>query len=242
MNTQIDTPDRSLTVAALKNNPLIIALDLETSAEARALVNTLGDAAGFYKVGLELFTSAGMDFVKELKSQGKRVFLDLKMYDIGETVKRAVSQVAKVGVDLMTVHAMRQMVLAAAAGRAGSGLKILAVSVLTSFDDEDLHTDGHTQNVSELVELRSRNAVAADADGIVCSALEVARVREVAGPDKILVIPGIRSARAAKGDQKRVATPRQAIADGADYLVIGRQVTRSENPRAEFERILEEIQ
>jgi orotidine-5'-phosphate decarboxylase len=242
MNTQIDTPDRSLTVAALKTNPLIIALDLETAAEARVLVNTLGDAAGFYKVGLELFTSAGMDFVKELKSQGKRVFLDLKMYDIGETVKRAVSQVARVGVDLMTVHAMRQVVLAAAAGRAGSGLKILGVSVLTSFDDGDLRTDGHTQNVSELVELRSRNAVAADADGIVCSALEVARVRKVTGPDKILVIPGVRSAGAAKGDQKRVATPRQAIADGADYLVIGRQVTRSENPRAEFEKILEEIQ
>jgi orotidine-5'-phosphate decarboxylase len=242
MNTQIDAPDRSLTVAALKNNPLIIALDLETSAEARVLVNTLGDAAGFYKVGLELFTSAGMDFVKELKSQGKRVFLDLKMYDIGETVKRAVSQVAKVGVDLMTVHAMRPVVLAAAAGRAGSGLKILAVSVLTSFDDGDLRTDGHTQSVSELVELRSRNAVAADADGIVCSALEVARVRKVTGPDKILVIPGVRSAGAAKGDQKRVATPRQAIADGADYLVIGRQVTRSENPRGEFEKILEEIQ
>jgi orotidine-5'-phosphate decarboxylase len=242
MNTQIDTPDRSLTVAALKTNPLIIALDLETAAEARVLVNTLGDAAGFYKVGLELFTSAGMDFVRELKSQGKRVFLDLKMYDIGETVKRAVSQVARVGVDLMTVHAMRQVVLAAAAGRAGSGLKILAVSVLTSFDDGDLRTDGHTQTVSELVELRSRNAVAADADGIVCSALEVARVRKVTGPDKILVIPGVRSAGAAKGDQKRVATPRQAIADGADYLVIGRQVTRSENPRAEFEKILEEIQ
>jgi orotidine-5'-phosphate decarboxylase len=241
MKTQIDT-NRPVAVAALKNNPLIIALDLETAAEALVLVNTLGDAAGFYKVGLELFTSAGMDFVRELKSQGKRVFLDLKMYDIGETVKRAVSQVAKVGVDLMTVHAMRQVVLAAAAGRAGSGLKILAVSVLTSFDDGDLRTDGHTQTVSELVELRSRNAVAADADGIVCSALEVARVRKVTGPDKILVIPGVRSAGAAKGDQKRVATPRQAIADGADYLVIGRQVTRSENPRAEFEKILEEIQ
>lgn len=236
----INTADH--TGAVIKDCPLIIALDLETAAEARALVNTLGDAAGFYKVGLELFTSAGMDFVKELKSQGKRVFLDLKMYDIGETVKRAVSQVAKVGVDLLTVHAQRPVVTAALAGRAGSELKILAVSVLTSFDDADLRTDGHAQNVSELVELRTRNAVSAGADGIVCSALEVARVRQVAGPEKILVIPGTRSLGASKGDQKRVATPKQAIADGADYLVIGRQVTRSENPKAEFEKILEEIQ
>lgn len=241
MNTQtINTEDHSPT--AMNECPLIIALDLETAAEARALVNTLGDATAFYKVGLELFTSAGMDFVKELKSQGKRVFLDLKMYDIGETVKRAVSQVAKAGVDLLTVHAQRPVVLAAAAGRAGSELKILAVSVLTSFDEADLHTDGHAQNVSELVELRTRNAVLAGADGIVCSALEVARVRQVAGPEKILVIPGTRSLGASKGDQKRVATPKQAIADGADYLVIGRQVTRSENPKAEFEKILEEIQ
>ncbi len=241
MNTQtINTGDYSATAA--KAGPLIIALDLETAAEARVLVNALGDAAGFYKVGLELFTSAGMDFVRELKSQGKRVFLDLKMYDIGETVKRAVSQVAKVGVDLLTVHAQRPVVLAAAQGRAESALKILAVSVLTSFDDADLRTDGHAQNVTELVELRTRNAVAAGADGIVCSALEVARVRKVAGPEKILVIPGTRSLGASKGDQKRVATPKQAIADGADYLVIGRQVTRSENPRAEFEKILEEIQ
>ncbi len=244
MNTQMTAPIHTadLSAAAMKESPLIIALDLETAAEARALVNTLGDAAGFYKVGLELFTSAGMDFVKELKSQGKRVFLDLKMYDIGETVKRAVSQVAKVGVDLLTVHAQRQVVLAAVVGRGGSSLKILAVSVLTSFDDADLNTDGHAQNISELVQLRTRNAVSAGADGIVCSALEVARVREVAGPNKILVIPGTRSAGASKGDQKRVATPRQAIADGADYLVIGRQVTRSENPKAEFEKILEEIQ
>ena len=225
----------------MKTNPLIIALDLESCAQARVLVNTLGEAACFYKVGLELFTSAGMDFVRELKSQGKRVFLDLKMYDISETVKRAVSQVAKVQVDLTTVHAVRPVVLAAAAGRAGSDLKILAVTVLTNLDEGDLRTDGYSQSVGDLVALRARNAVDAGADGIVCSSLEVAKVRAIAGPDKILVIPGVRSLGAAKGDQKRVATPRQALADGADYLVIGRQVTRAEDPRAELERILEEI-
>jgi orotidine-5'-phosphate decarboxylase len=225
----------------MKNNPLIIALDLETAAEARVLVNTLGDAADFYKVGLELYAATGMDFVRELKSQGKRVFLDLKMYDISETVKRAVSQVAKAGADFLTVHAVRPVVLAAAAGRAGSDLKILAVSVLTSLDDQDLRTDGHSQSVSELVQLRSRNATEAGADGIVCSALEVACVRAITGPDTILVTPGVRSTGAGKGDQKRVATPKQALASGADYLVIGRQVTRSEHPRAEFEKILEEI-
>jgi orotidine-5'-phosphate decarboxylase len=225
----------------MKTSPLIIALDLETAAEARVLVNTLGDTADFYKVGLELFVSAGMDFVRELKSQGKRVFLDLKMHDISETVKRAVSQVAKVEVDFLTVHAVRPVMLAAAAGRAGSGLKILAVSVLTNLDDHDLATDGHAQTVSELVKLRSRNAMAAGADGIVCSALEVACVRSITGPDMILVNPGVRSAGAAKGDQKRVATPRQALGDGANFLVIGRQVTRAQDPRAEFEKIMEEI-
>lgn len=222
-------------------SPLIIALDLESCAQARVLVNTLGDVAHFYKVGLELFTAAGMDFVRELKSQGKRVFLDLKMYDIGETVKRAVSQVAKAQVDLVTVHAVRPVLLAAAAGRAGSGLKILGVTVLTSFDDGDLRTDGYTKTVGELVELRVRHAVEAGTEGVVCSALEVPRVRASAGPDMIVVVPGVRSAGAAKGDQKRVATPGQALADGADYLVIGRQVTRAEDPRAELEKIRQEI-
>ena len=225
----------------MKTSPLIIALDLESATEARVLVNTLGDAAGFYKVGLELYASAGMDFVRELKSQGKRVFLDLKMHDIGETVKRATAQVARAGADLLTVHAMRPVVLAAVAGRAGSDLKILAVTVLTNLDDADLRTDGHAHSTSGLVELRTRNALDAGTDGIVCSALEVRRVRAIVGPGTMIVVPSVRSAGAAHGDQKRVATPKQAIEDGADYLVIGRQVTRAEDPRAEFHRILEEV-
>ncbi len=224
------------------HSPLIVALDFETAAEARALVNTLGDAADFYKVGLELYASAGIDFARELKAEGKRVFLDLKFYDIGETVKRATAAVAKSGVDFLTVHAIRPVVMAACAGRGESDLKILSVTVLTSFDEGDLRGDGHSKSVGELVELRAHNALDAGTDGIVCSAHEVKRVRTMGGPRTILVVPGTRSIGAAQGDQKRVATPMQALVDGADYLVIGRQVTRAEDPKAEIERILEEIQ
>jgi len=222
-------------------NPLIIALDLETAAEARALVSALGDAVSFYKVGLELYTAAGMELVRELKAEGHRVFLDLKVYDIGETVKRATAQVARANVDFLTVHASVAVMRAAAEGRRGSGLKLLAVTVLTSVDDNDLRQDGFSSGVAELVDLRTRNAVEAGMDGLVCSAREAAKVRAMSGPGAILVTPGVRSAGAAQGDQKRVATPAEAIANGADYLVIGRQVTRATDPRGEALRILEEL-
>jgi orotidine-5'-phosphate decarboxylase len=222
-------------------SPLIIALDLETAVEARTLVNALGDSASFYKVGLELYAAAGMDFVRELKSQGHRVFLDLKLYDIGETVKRAVAQVAKVGVDFLTVHGSRAVMAAAHAGLGSSPLTLLAVTVLTSFDETDLKQMGYPCSTSELVELRVRNAVEAGIGGIVCSPLEVARVRAITGPAATLVTPGVRSAGASTGDQKRIATPREALANGANYLVIGRQVTRAADPRAEVQSILTEI-
>ena len=220
---------------------LIVALDLETAVEARVLVAALGGAASFYKVGLELYTAAGMDFVRELKAQGHRVFVDLKLYDIGETVKRAVAQVAKAGADFLTVHGSKAVMAAAVAGRGESPLQLLAVTVLTSYDDHDLRQMGYSCDVSSLVELRVCNAMDAGIDGVVCSPLEVARVREIAGPRATLVTPGVRSAGAAAGDQKRVATPADAIAHGADYLVIGRQVTRSSDPRAEFLKICGEI-
>jgi len=220
---------------------LIVALDVETAVEARVLIASLGDAAGFYKVGLEMFTAAGMDFVRELKSQGHRVFVDLKLYDIGETVKRAVAQVAKVGADFLTVHGSRAVMAAAVAGRGDSSLKLLAVTVLTSFDESDLRQMGYACDLPTLVELRVRNAMDAGIDGVVCSALEAARVRAIAGPRAKLVTPGVRSAGASIGDQKRVATPAEAIANGADYLVIGRQVTRSSDPRGEYLKICEEI-
>jgi orotidine-5'-phosphate decarboxylase len=183
-----------------------------------------------------------MDFVRNLKSEGHRVFLDLKLYDIGETVMRAVAQVARAGADFLSVHGSTAILEAAAAGRDGASLKLLAITVLTSFDENDLRQMGYPGTVAELVELRVRNAMDAGVNGIVCSPLEVARVRALAGPAATLVTPGVRSEGAGAGDQKRVATPAQAIANGADYLVIGRQVTRAADPRGEMLRILEEIQ
>jgi len=223
------------------SSPLIIALDVASAAEARALVRALGDSAQFYKVGLELYAAAGMEFVRELKSQGCRVFLDLKLYDIGETVKRAVAQIAKEGVDFLTVHGITQVMEAAVAGKEGSRLNLLAVTVLTSFDENDLRKMGYACSVSDLVQIGVRNAMAARVEGIVCSAQEVAAVRRITGPAARLVTPGVRSAGAAVGDQKRVATPAEAIAAGADYLVIGRQVTRAADPALEVRKILDEI-
>ncbi|HEY1206310.1 MAG: orotidine-5'-phosphate decarboxylase [Bryobacteraceae bacterium] len=222
-------------------NPLIVALDFDSPQKARELVDRLGPQVAIYKVGLELYAAAGMDFVRELTAAGKDVFLDLKLYDIGETVKRAVARIAASGVRFSTVHGSGAVMRAAAEGRGSSSLKLLAVTVLTSFDREDLADLGYPCAVSELVALRVRRAMEARLDGIVCSALEAALVRQTAGPGAILVTPGVRSAGAGKGDQKRVATPAEALRDGANYLVIGRQVTRSPDPAAEVRRILEEI-
>lgn len=225
----------------MTESPVIIALDVETAEEARTLVRRLGPEAGFYKVGMELYAAAGVELVRELIGEGKRVFLDLKYYDIGETVRRAVAQVAKAGVDFLTVHAVGQVMRAAVQGRGDSNLKLLAVTVLTSFDQSDLAEMGYSCTVPELVAMRVQTAVSADVDGLVCSPLEVRAVREIAGPSMTLVTPGVRSAGASKGDQKRVATPAEALASGADYLVIGRQVTRAADPRAALVEIHLEI-
>lgn len=221
-------------------NPIIVALDVDSAEAAWELVEKLGDAVSFYKVGLELYAAAGMSFVRELIAAGKDVFLDLKLYDIGETVKRATAQVARSPVRFLTVHGSRAVMQAAVEGRGSSPLKLLAVTVLTSYDREDLADLGYPCEVSELVALRVRKALEAGVDGIVCSPLEVATVRALA-PRAILVTPGVRSGGASKGDQKRVATPAEAIRAGADYLVIGRQITRSADPRQEVSRILAEI-
>ena len=222
-------------------NPIIVALDFDSAEGARELVDKLGSHVSFYKVGLELYTATGMEFVRELTAKGKDVFLDLKLYDIGETVKRAVARIAASGVRFTTVHGSRAVMQAAAEGKGASELKLLAVTVLTSFDRDDLADLGYPSSVSDLVALRVRKAVESGIDGIVCSPVEVSAVRTIAGPGAILVTPGVRSAGAAQGDQKRVATPCQALANGADYLVIGRQITRAEDPAAEAQRILEEI-
>jgi orotidine-5'-phosphate decarboxylase len=225
----------------MKPNPIIVALDVESAAEARALVARLAGSVSFYKVGMELYAAAGMDYVRELLGQGKDVFLDLKFYDIPETVKRAVAQVAHTGVRFLTVHAVGSVMRAAAEGRAASDLKLLAVTVLTSFGRVDLDDLGHTCEVSDLVERRARQAMEAGMDGIVASPLEAAALRRIVGASAILVTPGVRSAGAAKGDQRRVATPAEAIRNGADYLVMGRQITRAVDPAAELARVLEEI-
>ncbi len=208
------------------------------------MVERIGSAADFYKVGMELYAAAGMEIVSELSSLGKKIFLDLKLYDIGETVKRATRQICQSGaVTFLTIHGSRSIMDAAAEGRKGSNTRLLAVTVLTSFDQEDLRDLGYppTVTVSELVELRVRKALEIGIDGVVCSPIEVQRVREVGGPYLTVVTPGVRSPGAATGDQKRVATPSEAIRAGADYLVVGRQVTRAADPRDACEQILGEI-
>jgi orotidine-5'-phosphate decarboxylase len=221
-------------------SPVIVALDVETAGQARDLVDRLGDAGSFYKVGMELYAAAGMPFVRELIGEGKQVFLDLKFYDIGETVKRAVAQVAQVeGIRFLTVHGHPSVMRAAKEGKAGAKLQLLAVTVLTSWTDADLTVDGHEGTVAELVARRVANARECGMDGLICSPLEVARVRQIAGPGAVLVTPGVRSAGADSGDQKRVATPEEAMRAGANYLVMGRQITRATNPAAELERVLD---
>ena len=223
------------------SGPLIVALDFESAAHARGLVEELGDSVDFYKVGMELYAAEGMPFVRELLAAGRRVFLDLKLYDIPETVKRAVARIAETPVRFLTVHGSGAIMKAAVEGRSGGPLELLAVTVLTSFDQSDLADLGYSCEVAALVDLRVRRAVAAGIDGIVCSPLDAARVRRIAGPNKVLVTPGVRSRSADAGDQKRVATPAEAIRAGANYLVIGRQVTRAANPREEVQRIQSEI-
>ncbi len=223
-------------------NPLIIALDVPDADNALDLVRRIGPAADFYKVGMELYAAAGMSVVDQLGRMGKQVFLDLKLYDIGETVKRATRRILRnEAVSLLSVHGSGAVMRAAVEGKGNSAATLLAVTVLTSFDQEDLADLGYQMPVSELVELRVRKAVESGIGGIVCSPLEVQRVRDVGGPQLKLVTPGVRSAGAATGDQKRVATPAEALASGADYLVIGRQVTHADDPRAAAEAVLAEV-
>jgi orotidine-5'-phosphate decarboxylase len=225
----------------MTHDPVIIALDVDSSQEADQLVHALGASAGFYKVGMELFAAAGIDYVRSLVDRGKRVFLDMKYYDIGETVRRAVAVAARSGATFLTVHAVPQVMRAAVEGRGDSDLKLLAVTVLTSLDDTDLQEMGHLQSVSELVAKRVLQARQIGIEGIVGSPLEAAAIRRIAGPDAILVTPGVRSRTAGKGDQKRVATPAEAVRNGANYIVIGRQVTRAQDPAAALAEIHAEL-
>jgi len=220
---------------------LIVALDAPDVGDAERLVATIGDAANFYKIGMELAYGGGLALAPKLAATGKRVFVDLKLHDIPNTVERATAQIAKLGATFLTVHAYPQTMRAAVAGARGSGLELLAVSVLTSSDDSDLAEAGYALSVAALVERRARQAAAAGVDGLVCSPAEAAKIRAAVGDALLLVTPGVRPAGAAAGDQKRVATPAAAIADGADYLVVGRPITQDRDPRGAAERIVAEI-
>jgi orotidine-5'-phosphate decarboxylase len=214
------------------NDPVIVALDFDSTAAADQLVASLGGAQNFYKVGMELYAAAGMDYVRGLVDRGKRVFLDMKYYDIGETVKRAVAVAARSGAEFLTVHGVGQVMRAAIEGRGDSPMKLLAVTVLTSFDQQDVRELGYDCTLADLVGQRVRLAMRVGADGIVGSPLEARAIRAEAGPAAILVTPGVRSRGVAAGDQKRIATPAEAVRDGADYVVVGREVTRAADPAA----------
>jgi orotidine-5'-phosphate decarboxylase len=220
---------------------LIVALDLPGVAEAEALVARLGDSVTFYKIGYQLAYAGGLSMVGRLTGEGKKVFADLKMHDIGNTVGRGVESVAKLGATFLTVHAYPQTMKAAVEARAGSDLKILAVTVLTSYDDGDLHAAGYRLNVADLVEARAQQAQMLGVDGLVCSPEEAAGVRKIVGHQMHLVTPGIRPAGAEVGDQKRIMTPSRAISGGADYLVVGRPITEAADPKAAADAIQAEI-
>jgi orotidine-5'-phosphate decarboxylase len=220
---------------------LIVALDLSSVEAAEAMVARLGDSVTFYKIGYQLAYAGGLPLVRKLADNGKKVFIDLKLHDIGNTVARGVESITKLGATFLTVHAYPQTMKAAAEARAGTDLRILAVSVLTSYDDDDLRAAGYPCGVSELVQMRAQQAERLGIDGLVCSAAEVAALRKAIGRRMSLVTPGIRPAGSSSGDQKRIMTPARAIAAGADYLVVGRPVLEAADPRVAAEAIQAEI-
>jgi orotidine-5'-phosphate decarboxylase len=221
---------------------LIVPLDLPDVAAAEAMIARLGDSVTFYKIGYQLAFAGGLPLIRQLLDKGKKVFADLKLHDISNTVARGVESVAKLGATFLTVHAYPQTMKAAVEARGDADLKILAVTVLTSYDDGDLHAAGYRLGVSDLVQARARQAQAQGVDGLVCSPEEAAALREIVGHKMSLVTPGIRPAGAASGDQKRIMTPARAIAAGSDYLVVGRPILEAADPNAAAEAIVAEIE
>src|SRR6201995_5104797 len=216
---------------------LIVALDLPSVEQAEAMIAKLGDSVSFYKIGYQLAYAGGLPLVRKLADQGKKVFIDLKLHDIGNTGERGVESIAGLGATFLTVHAYPQTMKAALEARAGSDLKILAVTVLTSYDDADLHAAGYRLNVADLVEARAQQAQVLGVEGLVCSPEEASSLRKLVGHQMTLVTPGIRPAGSEVGDQKRIMTPARAIAAGSDYLVVGRPITGAADPRAAAEAI-----
>jgi orotidine-5'-phosphate decarboxylase len=223
---------------------LIVALDVPDIPAARSLVKELDGVASFFKVGLALQLASGVgDFIDELIHSHKKVFLDYKYMDIDETMRKAVARAASIGVTFLSIHGSGGITRAAVEGRGKSDMKLLAVTVLTSLDAKDIKELGFQCPVEELVAHRARNAIEAGCDGVIASGEEAGKIRELAGDRPILIVtPGIRPLYKATDDHKRPVTPRDAIAAGADYLVIGRPITGDANPRASAERIVQEMQ
>jgi orotidine-5'-phosphate decarboxylase len=223
---------------------LMLPLDVPTVAEAETLVKKTEGAVGVYKIGMELQFAGGLEFARELAESGHKIFLDVKLHDIDNTITKAVRNVAKMGMTFMTVHAYPKTMRAALKGLAEEGnpdLCILGVTVLTSMDETDLVAAGYTGLIASVVEARAKDAKLAGMGGIVCAPTESAEMRKVLGGELVIVTPGIRPAGSAAGDQRRVMTPADAIKAGSDYLVIGRPISKADNPRAAAEAVVEEI-
>ena len=222
---------------------LIVALDVPSAAEARPIVNALAGNVGMFKIGSQLFTAAGPSFVQEVVGRGEKVFLDLKFHDIPHTVASAVSGASRLGASLLDVHALggRAMMEAAAGALPALGTRLLAVTVLTSHDEDSLREIGVGGQIVESALRLARLARDAGLDGVVASPQEVQVIREACGPDFLIVTPGIRPGRVSSDDQMRVATPGKALAAGADYLVVGRPVIAASDPRAAALALLEEM-
>ncbi|MGV6819609.1 MAG: orotidine-5'-phosphate decarboxylase [Parvularcula sp.] len=220
---------------------LIIALDVPTLQEATGVIEAIGDAGSFYKIGYQLFPIGGYDLATRLSNEGKKVFLDLKLLDIGATVERGVKSLAGMNADLLTVHADPDTIKGALAGRQDERLKVHAVTVLTSWDQNTLDAHGIAGGVMDLVLTRAEIAVKHGADGVIASAQEAAAIRARFGKDLSIVTPGIRPNGAASDDQKRIVTPQDALHAGADRLVVGRPIVKAGDPAAAAEMILREI-
>jgi orotidine-5'-phosphate decarboxylase len=221
---------------------LIVGLDVSTVAEAEKIVRELDGSAGFYKIGYQFAFAGGLDFARELASGGTKVFLDMKLLDIDNTVAKGVESIARMGMSMLTVHAYPRVMRAAAEAAKGSGLTILAVSVLTSMDARDMEEAGYRDDPAALVVRRAGQARQAGVGGIVCSAAEAKAVRGIVGADMAVVTPGIRPAGAAHGDQKRVTTPADAIRAGASHLVVARPILGAVDRRKAALSILAEMQ
>lgn len=222
-------------------NRLIVGLDVPTVGEAENMVATLGEAVSFYKIGYQLAFAGGIEFARDLAKDGKNVFLDMKLLDIDNTVAKGVENIATMGMTMLTVHAYPKAMRAAVKAAEGSGLCLLAVTVLTSMDDADLLEVGYERDAHTLVLRRAEQALTAGMGGIVCSAEESAAVRKIVGSDMAIVTPGIRPAGSEAGDQKRVMTPADALRSGSSHLVVGRPILKAADPRGAAQAILAEM-